>query len=182
MALDKPGLQTALTSFFTPFDLGGTLPESTGDPATHQSACAQLWANAMQTYVGDMAPLHVAATGAASATLKTALEGVFATWYALDTYPSDNCGLLNAAFDAFASEIALSVGTETSGRTGGIPRLFIGTPPPSIDFCSLSTGDTYSAAAANFATVIDDWFTQGVSDTTDDNIPNGKLHLTLPWI
>jgi len=181
MALDKPGLQAALTDFFTPPEFGGGLPAGTEDPADHQSACAQLWADAMQTYVQAMEPLHLAALGSASANLKTALESVFATWLSLDDYPSDNCALINAAFDAFASEIALSVGTETSGRTSGLPRLFIGTPPPGINFCSLGNADDYATAAANVATLIDSWFTQGVSDTTDDSPPT-KPHLTLPWI
>lgn len=184
MAVNKSGLKAALETFFTPQELGGTLPDNdAGDAAAHQSACAQLWADAMQIYVAAMEPGHVAAfAGTASANLKTALEGVFSGWYTSGNY---NCAELNAAFDSFAAEIAASVGAEQSSRTGGLPRLFIGTPPPGINLCSLSSlseneENPYSTAAQNFADLIDDWFTQGISDTTDDSPPT-KPHLTLPW-
>lgn len=184
MALDKAGLKAELESFFTPPELGGTLPDNDAeDVAAHQSACAQKWADAMAVYVKAMEPLHLAALVVAPANLKTTLEGVFASWYSSGSY---SCEPFNAAFDAFAAEIAASVGVETSARTGGISRLFIGTPPTGIDFCSLPTldeneNDPYGTAAQNFADLIDDWFTQGVSDTTDD-LPPTKPHLTLPWI
>ena len=184
MAVNKTGLKSALETFFTPPELGGTLPDNdAGDAAAHQSACAQLWANAMQTYVAAMEPGHVAAfVGTASTKLKTALEGVFSGWYSSGDY---DCSALNAAFDAFAADIAITAGAEQSSRTGGISRLFIGTPPPGINLCSLSsidenTEDPYSTAAQNFADLIHSWFTKGVSDTTDDSLPE-KQHITVPW-
>jgi hypothetical protein len=176
MTVSKSGLKAALETFFTPPSKGGTLPQDE-DPTDHQKACAALWADAMQTYVAGAFPgPSPAIMGTASANLQTALEGVFAGWYALDDYPPDDCAAINAAFEAFAAEIFASpVPLYTA-------RAWIGlTPPtPPIDFCTLGTGDDYSAAADNFANLIDSWFTTGISKTSDDNPPS-KPPLTETW-
>jgi hypothetical protein len=179
MAVSKSGLESALKELFTPSSEGGSLPNSDDGITAHQEACAALWADAMQTYVAGMDPIHVAApTGAASSSLQTALEGVFAAWFALDTYPETGCADMNAAFTAFAQEIFDSAATSLSAPG----RVFAGKtmPTPDIDFCSLGTADTYAAAATNFANLIDTWFTSGYSETTDDSPPE-KPHIELPW-
>lgn len=176
MTVSKSGLESALVQLFTPVDQGGSLPNSDDGITAHQEACAALWADAMQTYVAGAFPgPSPALLGTASANLQTALEGVFAAYFELDDYESPPCGLFNAAFDAFAAEIF------ASPVPLYLTRAWIGlTPPPPIDFCSLGTGDDYAAAASNFANLIDTWFTQGVSKTTDDNLPT-KPPLTEVW-
>jgi hypothetical protein len=175
MTVSKSGLESALKTFFTP-PPEGTLPQD-ADPTDHQKACAALWADAMQTYVSGAFPgPSPAIAGTASANLKTALEAAFAAYFALDTYESPPCTMFNAAFDAFGAEIF------ASPVPLYLTRAWIGlTPPPPIDFCSLGSADDYAAAAANFANLIDTWFTSGVSKTTDDNIPAGKPPLTETW-
>lgn len=176
MTVSKSGLESALKTFFTPPSEGGSLPQDS-DPTDHQKACAKLWADAMQTYVAGAYPgPSPALAGTASANLQTALEGVFAGWYAQGDYPPDKCAALNAAFDAFAAEIF------ASPVPLYLARAWIGlTPPSPIDFCSLGTADDYATAASNFANLIDSWFTTGVSKTTDDNPGAGKLPLTEIW-
>lgn len=143
MVLDPSGLHADLESFFT-----APTVVATGDvvdlPAS-RSACAQSWADAMQSYTTAIVPVSTAVS-AAAATLKTSLEAAFATGSATVA--------VDAAFQAFAATVGI-------GMVG-----FTATPPPSPPgfVAHIATiQPSHAAAATAWSGWIDTWMRTGTA-------------------
>jgi hypothetical protein len=154
VALNPGGLQSSLASFF------GNLPVAmvggAADRNATASACAQQWANAMQSYAAAIVPASTTVTGAASA-LSSSLASAFLL--------ADASSAVDAAFETFAASVG-------SGMAS-----FTATPPPAPPGFASAMGTLYSdnaAAAAAWASRIDTWMRTG----TATPLPSGS---PVPW-
>jgi hypothetical protein len=155
MPLNLAGLQSALASFFAapPVIMSGDVCDLTASRA----ACAQEWADAMQTYAAAVTPPS-ATVAAACATLSSALASAFAL-------PSASAAV-DAAFIAFAATVG-----------GGMAPGFIATPPATPPGFASGMGvnaPSHAAAAATWAGRIDTWMRTG----TAVPVPPGPA---VPW-
>lgn len=150
MPLDKPGLQSALATFFA--DPPIVVVGDEVDVTASRAACAQEWADALQSYAAGIVP--ASSTVAAAA---TTLAGALATAFASPSAATP--------FDVAITAFATTVG---SGMAGFTP-----VPPPAplgIAAQLAVTQSTHAAAAAAFATKIDTWMRTG----TATPLPSGS--------
>lgn len=134
MPLDAVTLQSDLEALFAA-------------PPPTAAACAGLWAAAMSAYAAGVVPPSLTVAAAASA-LSSSLAGAFAS-------PAAAPALFDAAFAAFAGAVG-----------AGMAPAFTATPPPAplnVGALLALEQPTHGAAAAAFATLIDEWFHTGAA-------------------
>jgi hypothetical protein len=157
VALDPDGLRDDLESLFAdpPWILSGDEVDVTATRA----ACAQAWADAMESYASQIAvgPVSPASTTvvAAAAALSTALAAAFAL--------PDATSALEMAFDAFATTVG-----------GGMAPAFTATPPPApVGFAGqLATmQSSHAEAASAWRTLIDTWMRTGTATPSGGGAP-----------
>ena len=158
MPLDPSGLESDLASFFAapPLLMDGEDVDLPGS----RTACAQAWADAIESYATVIVPASTAVAGAAI-TFRLLLVSLFASATTVSAAAS--------GFDTAMASFAAELGT---GMTG-----FTATPPPApLGSSSLlsTTQATHGAAAAAWKTKIDAWMKTG----TATPIPSGT---TVNW-
>jgi hypothetical protein len=145
MPLNQSALSSGLQSCFA-------------NPPGGYSACAQAWADAVQSWCSSIVPPSTT-VAAAAATLSGQLAGAFA---APDAVPA-----MESAFSAFAAAVGL-------GMAGYVP-----TPPAGpVGFGPYFAGpdaSTHAQAASDIAGLIDPWMRSGVATLIAP--PN----TVLPW-
>lgn len=150
MALNPSGLTSDFTAFFASPPI--TVVDDEVDTTASRAACAQEWADAMQSYASAIVPASTT-VAAAAATLSTSLASAFALADA------------STAFDSAMLAFATTVG---SGMAG-----FTAVPPPAplgVSTLLATTQSTHAAAAAAFTSKIDTWMRTG----TATPIPSGS--------
>lgn len=126
--------------------LSSGLQSTFSDPPGGYNACAQAWADAVQSWCSSIVPPS-ATVASAAATLATALASAFSS-------PNAVPGI-ESAFSAFAAAVGL-------GMAGYAP-----TPPAgTVGFASYFAGadaTTHAQAASELAALIDPWMKTGLS-------------------
>jgi len=197
MALAQATLTTALAPTFKSPDftsendpepgLAAQLPSRDDSVSVeqHQSLCADNWKSAVDTWLAEMNPPHIVATGGeAGNTLKTALLSAFQTWYANGVW---DCEPLKDAFVTMGDKITAD-GKENhtsvplpdwawDGNTApvGKPALC---PLPSV---SENSSTPFTDAADIIAAEIHKWLITGTSSYKKVTDPGKDTIRTFTW-